>query len=177
MSSPFLIGMVQFIPTAGDISGNRERILTEYATAIANEDDGRIFTERDVQTATVSMSPAEEQLYERVTEYVREVYNRSDQLNEPAVDFAMALMQKQRLEQLEIRIESRKTELRKREQVISLAPELRRTVLHFQYSLARFSAGGCNTSLGCNSVAQRPSSHVGFNQSNRLLLLLSGDSL
>lgn len=33
MSSPFLIGMVQFNPTVGDISGNRERILTEYATA------------------------------------------------------------------------------------------------------------------------------------------------
>jgi len=59
------------------------------------DDNGeRIFPERDVQTATVSMSPAEEQLYERVTEYVREVYNRSDQLNEPAVGFAMALMQK-----------------------------------------------------------------------------------
>ncbi len=32
--------------------------------------------------------------------------------------------QKQRLEQLETRIESRKAELRKREQVISLAPDI-----------------------------------------------------
>jgi len=40
------------------------------------------------------MSPAEQQLYDGVTEYVKEVYNRSEKLNEPAVGFAMALMQK-----------------------------------------------------------------------------------
>jgi len=71
------------------------RVMIRRGKETIYDDNGeRIFPERDVQTATVSMSPAEEQLYERVTEYVREVYNRSDQLNEPAVGFAMALMQK-----------------------------------------------------------------------------------
>ena len=72
-----------------------DRMMIRRGKQTIYDDNGeRIFPDRDVQTVTVSMSPAEEELYERVTEYVREIYNRSDQLNEPAVGFAMALMQK-----------------------------------------------------------------------------------
>ncbi|MFC6993865.1 helicase-related protein [Haladaptatus sp. GCM10025707] len=63
-------------------------------TTIFDENGERLFPNRDVQTLEVSMSPAEKQLYVGVTEYVRDVYNQSDQLNQPAIGFAMALMQK-----------------------------------------------------------------------------------
>ena len=72
-----------------------DRVMIRRGKTTIYDDNGeRIFPDRNVQTVSVSMSPAEEELYERVTEYVREVFNRSDQLNEPAVGFAMALMQK-----------------------------------------------------------------------------------
>jgi len=59
------------------------------------DDDGeRIFPNRDVGTIPVEMTHEERQFYRAVTDYVKNVYNRSEQLNEPAVGFAMALMQK-----------------------------------------------------------------------------------
>lgn len=72
-----------------------DRVMIRRGKDTIYDDNGeRIFPDRDVQSVSVSMSPAEEELYQRVTEYVSEVFNRSDQLNEPAVGFAMALMQK-----------------------------------------------------------------------------------
>ena len=72
-----------------------EQVMIRRGKQSIYDDDGeRIFPNRDVQTVQVSMTTAEEQLYEGVTEYVQEVYNRSEQLNEPAIGFAMALMQK-----------------------------------------------------------------------------------
>ncbi|SEW34511.1 helicase-related protein, partial [Halobacterium jilantaiense] len=72
-----------------------EQMMIRRGKQTIYDDNGeRIFPNRDVRTMTVSMTPAEEQLYEGVTTYVQEVYNRSEQLNEPAVGFAMALMQK-----------------------------------------------------------------------------------
>jgi superfamily II DNA or RNA helicase len=72
-----------------------EQVMIRRGKQTIYDDDGeRIFPNRDVRTVPVSMSPAEKELYDGVTEYVREVYNRSEQLNEPAVGFAMALMQK-----------------------------------------------------------------------------------
>jgi SNF2 family DNA or RNA helicase len=72
-----------------------DRVMIRRGKQTIYDDNGeRIFPDRDVQSVPVSMSPGEEELYQRVTEYVREVFNRSDQLNEPAVGFAMALMQK-----------------------------------------------------------------------------------
>jgi superfamily II DNA or RNA helicase len=72
-----------------------EQVMIRRGKQTIYDDDGeRIFPDREVKTMSVSMSPAEETLYDGVTEYVREVYNRSDRLNEPAVGFAMALMQK-----------------------------------------------------------------------------------
>ncbi|MBS3761421.1 MAG: DEAD/DEAH box helicase, partial [Halodesulfurarchaeum sp.] len=61
---------------------------------IYDEDGDRLFPDRDVKTVGVEMSHEERQFYRAVTDYVKNVYNRSEQLNEPAVGFAMALMQK-----------------------------------------------------------------------------------
>jgi len=61
---------------------------------VYDEDGKRVFPEREVKTVPVSMSSAEKEFYDKVTAYVQEVYNRSEKLNEPAVGFAMALMQK-----------------------------------------------------------------------------------
>ncbi|WP_459988021.1 DEAD/DEAH box helicase, partial [Natrinema sp. JCM 9743] len=62
--------------------------------SIYDEDGERIFPDRDVNTVPVEMSHEERQFYRAVTDYVQNVYNRSEKLNEPAVGFAMALMQK-----------------------------------------------------------------------------------
>jgi len=61
---------------------------------VYDEDGKRVFPEREVKTVPVNMSSAEKEFYDKVTAYVQEVYNRSEKLNEPAVGFAMALMQK-----------------------------------------------------------------------------------
>jgi superfamily II DNA or RNA helicase len=61
---------------------------------IYDENGERIFPNRDVKTIQVERTHEERQFYQAVTEYVKHVYNRSEQLNEPAVGFAMALMQK-----------------------------------------------------------------------------------
>jgi len=61
---------------------------------IYDEDGDRLFPDREVKTVGVEMSHEERQFYRAVTDYVKNVYNRSEQLNEPAVGFAMALMQK-----------------------------------------------------------------------------------
>jgi superfamily II DNA or RNA helicase len=59
------------------------------------DDDGeRIFPDREVNTVPITMTHDERQFYRAVTDYVQNVYNRSEKLNEPAVGFAMALMQK-----------------------------------------------------------------------------------
>lgn len=59
------------------------------------DDEGeRVFPDRDVKTIPVTMTSEEQEFYDAVSAYVREVYNRSEQLNEPVVGFAMALMQK-----------------------------------------------------------------------------------
>ena len=72
-----------------------EQVMIRRGKQTIYDDNGeRIFPDREVRTQTVSMSPAEQQLYDGVTEYVQEVYNRSEKLNEPAVGFAMALLQK-----------------------------------------------------------------------------------
>jgi superfamily II DNA or RNA helicase len=61
---------------------------------IYDENGERIFPNRDVKTIQLERTHEERQFYQAVTEYVQNVYNRSEQLNQPAVGFAMALMQK-----------------------------------------------------------------------------------
>jgi superfamily II DNA or RNA helicase len=72
-----------------------DRVMIRRGKQTIYDDDGeRIFPDRDVRTVGIEMSHEERQFYRAVTEYVKHVYNRSEQLNEPAVGFAMALMQK-----------------------------------------------------------------------------------
>lgn len=93
-----LISYIDPLLVAEDQDLDRETVeqvmIRRGKTTLYDDDGERIFPDRDVQTVSVSMSPAEERLYGGVTEYVKEVYNRSEKLNEPAVGFAMALMQK-----------------------------------------------------------------------------------
>ena len=59
-----------------------------------DENGERLFPDREVNSVSVQMTHDERQFYRGVTDYVKHVYNRSEKLNEPAVGFAMALMQK-----------------------------------------------------------------------------------
>jgi len=87
---PFLIAEDQ------DLSKEAvDRVMMRRGKQTIYDDDGeRIFPNRDVGTIPVEMTHEERQFYRAVTDYVKHVYNRSEQLNEPAVGFAMALMQK-----------------------------------------------------------------------------------
>lgn len=72
-----------------------DRVMIRRGKTDIYDDDGeRIFPDREVNSASVSMTHDERQFYRAVTDYVKNVYNRSEKLNEPAVGFAMALMQK-----------------------------------------------------------------------------------
>ncbi|WP_252697960.1 helicase-related protein [Natronosalvus vescus] len=72
-----------------------DRIMIRRGKESIYDDNGdRVFPERDVGAISVDMTHNERQFYREVTDYVQHVYNRSEQLNEPAVGFAMALMQK-----------------------------------------------------------------------------------
>ncbi|WP_255191917.1 helicase-related protein [Natronobeatus ordinarius] len=72
-----------------------DRVMIRRGKQTIYDDDGeRIFPDRDVRTVPVEMSHEERAFYRAVTDYVKYVYNRSERLNEPAVGFAMALMQK-----------------------------------------------------------------------------------
>ena len=93
-----LISYVDPLKVAQDQELTREivdEVMIRRGKETIFDDNGeRIFPNRDVQTIGVSMTVAEENFYEEVTEYVRTVYNRSEVLNAPVVGFAMALMQK-----------------------------------------------------------------------------------
>ncbi len=72
-----------------------DRLMIRRGKQSIYDDDGdRIFPDRDVNTVPIEMTHEERQFYRGVTDYVKHVYNRSEKLNEPAVGFAMALMQK-----------------------------------------------------------------------------------
>jgi superfamily II DNA/RNA helicase len=72
-----------------------DRVMIRRGKTDIYDDDGeRIFPDREVNSVSVSMTHDERGFYRAVTDYVKNVYNRSEKLNEPAVGFAMALMQK-----------------------------------------------------------------------------------
>ncbi|WP_251330653.1 helicase-related protein [Haloplanus pelagicus] len=72
-----------------------DRVMIRRGKQTLYDDDGeRIFPDREVTTIPIDMPHEERQFYRAVTDYVQNVYNRSEKLNEPAVGFAMALMQK-----------------------------------------------------------------------------------
>ncbi len=72
-----------------------DRVMIRRGKQAIYDDDGeRIFPDRDVNTVSIERTHEERQFYRAVTDYVKNVYNRSEKLNQPAVGFAMALMQK-----------------------------------------------------------------------------------
>ena len=72
-----------------------DRVMIRRGKQTIYDDNGdRIFPNREVKTASIEMTHEESQFYRAVTDYVKNVYNRSEKLNKPAVGFAMALMQK-----------------------------------------------------------------------------------
>jgi superfamily II DNA/RNA helicase len=72
-----------------------DRVMIRRGKEGLYDDNGeRIFPDREVSSVSVQMTHDERQFYRGVTDYVKHVYNRSEKLNEPAVGFAMALMQK-----------------------------------------------------------------------------------
>jgi len=72
-----------------------DRVMIRRGKTEIYDDDGeRIFPDREVNSVSVTMTHDERQFYRAVNDYVKNVYNRSEKLNEPAVGFAMALMQK-----------------------------------------------------------------------------------
>jgi superfamily II DNA or RNA helicase len=72
-----------------------DRVMIRRGKEDIYDDDGeRVFPDREVNSVSIQMSHDERQFYRAVTDYVKHVYNRSEKLNEPAVGFAMALMQK-----------------------------------------------------------------------------------
>jgi SNF2 family DNA or RNA helicase len=87
---PFLVAEDQ------DLSKDAvDRVMMRRGKQTIYDDNGdRIFPNRDVRTTSIEMTHEERQFYRAVTDYVKNVYNRSEKLNEPAVGFAMALMQK-----------------------------------------------------------------------------------
>ncbi|MFB6199553.1 MAG: helicase-related protein, partial [Candidatus Nanohaloarchaea archaeon] len=87
---PFLV------PPDQDLSkSDIEDVMVRRGKDTIYDDNGeRIFPDRDVRTVPVEITESEKEFYDEVTEYVKTVFNRSDELNEPAVGFAMALMQK-----------------------------------------------------------------------------------
>jgi len=87
---PFLVGEDQELTKEAV-----DRVMIRRGKqTIYDENGDRLFPDREVKTVGVEMSHEERQFYRAVTDYVKNVYNRSEQLNEPAVGFAMALMQK-----------------------------------------------------------------------------------
>ena len=87
---PFLVAEDQDLSTAVV-----DRVMIRRGKQTLYDDDGeRIFPDREVNTVPITMTHDERQFYRAVTDYVQNVYNRSEKLNEPAVGFAMALMQK-----------------------------------------------------------------------------------
>lgn len=72
-----------------------DRVMIRRGKHTIYDDDGeRVFPEREVRTAEVEPTGKEQDFYAAVTDYVRNIYNRSEQLSQPVVGFAMALMQK-----------------------------------------------------------------------------------
>jgi len=87
---PFLVAENRELP-----QDTVDRVMIRRGKTDIYDDDGeRVFPDREVDSVSVSMTHDERQFYRAVTDYVKNVYNRSEKLNEPAVGFAMALMQK-----------------------------------------------------------------------------------
>lgn len=77
-----------------DVSDVMRRLVKEE---LLKFDGTPLFPERIAYTVNYDLSPAEAKLYESVTEYVREEFNRADQLNKErknTVGFALTILQR-----------------------------------------------------------------------------------
>ena len=78
---------------------------------LKDEEGKPIFKPREVLTLPVNFTQAETDLYDAVTDYVREVYNTAKSLNNRAVGFAMVILQKRMVSSISAIKESLKNRL------------------------------------------------------------------
>jgi len=104
-----------------------EFIMIRRSKEMIYDDEGeRVFPDREVKTIQVEMTQEERTFYEAVTDYVRNIYNKSELLNEPIVGFMTALMQKRLVSSLgaiKETLQRRLDSLRNKENVKDLSQE------------------------------------------------------
>ncbi|PUB09614.1 DEAD/DEAH box helicase [Paenisporosarcina sp. OV554] len=69
-------------------------IIRRLKETMVNFDGTPLFPKRTTKTLSFELSIEEQELYEEVTEYVREHFNRAKQNNKPNVAFAMMILQR-----------------------------------------------------------------------------------
>lgn len=69
-------------------------VIRRLKEGMVNFDGTPLFPKRTTKTLGFDLSPAEVDLYEAVTEYVRHYFNRAKQNNKPNVAFAMMILQR-----------------------------------------------------------------------------------
>ncbi|MGW6641080.1 helicase-related protein [Streptomyces iakyrus] len=114
-----------------DVSGLMRRMIKEDLLTF---DGKRLFPERRAYTVPYELSPAEQDLYEQVTEYVRQEMNRAERLDGRRgnqVGFALTVLQRRlasspaaihrSLERRRQRLEARRQEMLSGQQVVAAA--------------------------------------------------------
>ncbi len=87
-------GVHHNLPAVTDVSDVMRRLVKEE---LLNFDGTPLFPERKAYTVNYSLSPQEAELYNEVTDYVREEFNRADRLNserKATVGFALTILQR-----------------------------------------------------------------------------------
>ncbi|MDQ0156520.1 DEAD/DEAH box helicase [Robertmurraya andreesenii] len=69
-------------------------VIRRLKESMVNFDGTPLFPKRTTKTISFELSAEEQELYEEVTEYVREHFNRAKQNNKPNVAFAMMILQR-----------------------------------------------------------------------------------
>src|SRR5699024_5846508 len=69
-------------------------VIRRLKENMVNFDGTPIFPKRTTKTLTFNLSPAERDLYESVTDYVSQHFNRAKKNNKPNVAFAMMILQR-----------------------------------------------------------------------------------
>ncbi|MBM7583922.1 SNF2 family DNA or RNA helicase [Bacillus pakistanensis] len=69
-------------------------VIRRLKESMVNFDGTPLFPKRTTKTISFELSIEEQELYEEVTEYVREHFNRAKQNNKPNVAFAMMILQR-----------------------------------------------------------------------------------
>jgi SNF2 family DNA or RNA helicase len=77
-----------------DPDGLEDLMIRRLKDNMYETDGTRMFPEKNIEALGVDMSPAEQKLYDGVTEYIREYYNLAQQEENQAVGFTMVIYQK-----------------------------------------------------------------------------------